>query len=673
VRKERRSLGAPRPAAAQPTPAGAPFPISSADVGVTPSPEVAGNDRGEVAVLWLGECPEFGLCMRSYDAAGAPLIAQRALDIGGELLDRVPAAALSATGVLWTAWDQPGTGGVGSEIVVRRYALDGSPLGGTQVVATGDFSSGVDKPDVAVMPGGGAVVVWYRLGVEQIGEAIQGRLLGPSAQPSGPVFRVDSAASADYVSDPSVAAAASGRFAVAWESYEPDPDEDDVLARVFDAAAQPLGGEFRVHLGSSGIQDEPRAAATPGGSFLIAWENRSIAGTGPGIYARAVAAGGPLGGGETRLHTTTSGQHVEPAAAGGGNGFAVAWAVGETGRTRVFLRTFNSNGVPQGGEQEVAPAFGLHDRRPGVAADGAGNLFVAWNRRDQQFRRQIYGRRYLAPPPGVCADLPTVLCLGPGGRFQVEVAWHDQHNGNDGVGTAIDGTEKTGYFWFFNSANVELVTKVLDGRPITGHWWFFYGALSDVEYTITVTDTQTGERRFYDNAPGEICGRGDTSAFPLPGPSSSAPATGPVRPAAGRALRAIPLGPPAVAADAGGASPVTAAEGTCTPDDQHLCLLGGRFRVNVSWHDQHNDNDGVGHAIPFAEKTGFFWFFNSANVELVVKALDGRPVNGHWWFFYGALSDVEYTITVVDTTTGTPVTYHNAPGEICGRGDTTAF
>lgn len=48
-------------------------------------------------------------------------------------------------------------------------------------------------------------------------------------------------------------------------------------------------------------------------------------------------------------------------------------------------------------------------------------------------------------------------------------------------------------------------------------------------------------------------------------------------------------------------------------------------------------------------------------------------MNGRFWVFYGALSDVEYTIRVVDTETTLEQTYHNPPGEICGRADTAAF
>ena len=74
-------------------------------------------------------------------------------------------------------------------------------------------------------------------------------------------------------------------------------------------------------------------------------------------------------------------------------------------------------------------------------------------------------------------------------------------------------TADTGYFWFFDPANVELVVKVLDGRGVNGHFWVFYGALSDVEYQVVVTDSVTGERRTYENERGNLASVADTSAF----------------------------------------------------------------------------------------------------------------------------------------------------------------
>src|SRR5207302_1079426 len=93
--------------------------------------------------------------------------------------------------------------------------------------------------------------------------------------------------------------------------------------------------------------------------------------------------------------------------------------------------------------------------------------------------------------PQPCTVAPLNLCLNAN-RFKVEVTWKNPYDGtSSGVGTAVALTSDTGYFWFFASANVELVIKVLDGRGTNGKFWVFYGALSDVEYTIKVTDSTT--------------------------------------------------------------------------------------------------------------------------------------------------------------------------------------
>ena len=249
-----------------------------------------------------------------------------------------------------------------------------------------------------------------------------------------------------------------------------------------------------------------------------------------------------------------------------------------------------------------------------------------------------------------------------GGRFLVQVDWRDQHNGGTGVGTPIRGSDESGFFWFFDEANVELVVKILDGRPVNDHFWFFYGALSDVEYTITVTDTATGAVKTYLNPPGNLCGEGDVTAFAAPAGTAAASTT------------AVPAVPEPLPIEIGaGLTATPAAAGACASSPGGLCLLGGRFRVEVAWRDQHNGGSGAGAAVPLTDQTGTFWFFDQDNVELVVKVLDGRPLTGKFWVFYGALSDVEYTITVTDTATGASKQYKNPPGNICGLGDTGAL
>ena len=55
--------------------------------------------------------------------------------------------------------------------------------------------------------------------------------------------------------------------------------------------------------------------------------------------------------------------------------------------------------------------------------------------------------------------------------------------------------------------------KVLDGRLINRKFCVFYGVLSNVEYTITVTDTVTGAVQTYFNPDGNLANFADTSAF----------------------------------------------------------------------------------------------------------------------------------------------------------------
>jgi hypothetical protein len=111
-----------------------------------------------------------------------------------------------------------------------------------------------------------------------------------------------------------------------------------------------------------------------------------------------------------------------------------------------------------------------------------------------------------------CVANSTTLCLNAS-RFKVQVAWQVPAQGTSGVGTGVALTSDTGEFWFFSANNIELVVKVVDGRAFNNKFWVFYGALSNVQYTITVTDTQTGAVKTYQNPNGNLASGADVAAF----------------------------------------------------------------------------------------------------------------------------------------------------------------
>ena len=90
----------------------------------------------------------------------------------------------------------------------------------------------------------------------------------------------------------------------------------------------------------------------------------------------------------------------------------------------------------------------------------------------------------------------------------------------------------------------------------------------------------------------------------------------------------------------------------CRRTERRLCLQDGRFGVEVEWQNQRDGSFGTGTPVPFSEDTGTFWFFDENNIELIVKALDGRTNNDNFWVFSGALSDVKYWVTIEDFETG---------------------
>ncbi|HET9228818.1 MAG TPA: ELWxxDGT repeat protein, partial [Thermoanaerobaculia bacterium] len=205
----------------------------------------------------------------------------------------------------------------------------------------------------------------------------------------------------------------------------------------------------------------------------------------------------------------------------------------------------------------------VQDLNPYAHSSGPDQLTVAGDRLYFTADDGLSGRELwyfpLAEGPD-CQPTSARLCLNDG-RFQVEAAWKDFQGGR-GTGRAVALTPDTGYFWFFSPSNVEAVLKVLDGRGVNDHFWVFYGALSNVEYHLTVTDTRTGAARRYFNPPGQLASVGDTRGF------------GPL----------------------GAFSRTSAASGTCQPTAERLCLNGGRFAVEASWKD-FQGNQGKGKAV----------------------------------------------------------------------------
>jgi hypothetical protein len=101
---------------------------------------------------------------------------------------------------------------------------------------------------------------------------------------------------------------------------------------------------------------------------------------------------------------------------------------------------------------------------------------------------------------GGCHNAPdtAVLPLGQG-RFRAEVVWKSFDGKSDSGKAAAPAADGSGLFWFFTPDNWELMVKVIDACARNGHYWVFAAGTTNVQYTLTVTDTKTGKTVRYDN------------------------------------------------------------------------------------------------------------------------------------------------------------------------------
>ncbi len=129
---------------------------------------------------------------------------------------------------------------------------------------------------------------------------------------------------------------------------------------------------------------------------------------------------------------------------------------------------------------------------------------------------------------------------------------------------------------------------------------------------------------------------------------------------------------------------IYAPAGICVPDPSHLCLLGGRFRASLTALDPRTGNTGAGQTIPQSDRYGMFslpsFTGDPGFPEVIVKMADVTgvppPLGGSFWLFHTGLTDLQYTLTVVDLVTGATRTYQNDrsdPSRHCGAADTAAF
>ena len=267
-----------------------------------------------------------------------------------------------------------------------------------------------------------------------------------------------------------------------------------------------------------------------------------------------------------------------------------------------------------------------------------------------------------------------------GGGFTVAARFENDGWSSARVHPASIGDAGAGYY-FFDESNPELLVKVLDGCAINGHYWLFASAATDLNVSLRVT------RRWPPSSPD------DDFEYEIPGGSFGLARIGDERLACegghGQVRAAAPPGAGigSAAAFQGNDGETGAEYGNGYGDgledayksgydegrrrgywqafdgwavsrnnvrpEAHLVSAElqpwgglGRFRVSARF-----DNDGWTqakvHPAHFGNEAVAMYFFDQDNPELLVKILDGCAINGSYWLYVSAATDLDSTVRVV--------------------------
>ena len=183
---------------------------------------------------------------------------------------------------------------------------------------------------------------------------------------------------------------------------------------------------------------------------------------------------------------------------------------------------------------------------------------------------------------------------------------------------------------------------------------------STTEIRLAWEDNADNESSF--KVEGKTLGGTYAEVATAPANSTSVVVSG-LTPATGYAFRVSAVGETGTSAPSNEAIAATLAPLTaCVADSHTLCLNNDRFKVTLAWKINTGQTGVATQVAVPSDDSGLLWFFEDDNWEMLVKVLDGCASNNHYWVFFVAATDVEYTLTVVDTQTGQVQVYHNPLG-----------
>ena len=287
-------------------------------------PGVAMNPAGDFVVVWGSTAGQdgssYGVFGQRFNADGTPAGGEFQVNTGTLGAQFFPAVGMEDDGdfvVVWPGYNGPLDDSYAG-VVGQRFDSTGAMVGGEFQVNTYTTSIQI-MPSISVGPTGEFVVVWASYLQDGSLTGVFGQRFDADAVPAGGEFQVNTYTTGwqgSYLifalTGPEVAMNDSGDFVVIWDSSNQPPDGDGlgVFGQRYDAAGNPMGGEFPINTTTPGNQLFADLAVEDDGDFVVVWFGTDQDGSSYGAVGQAFDfAGNPLGG-EFAINTYTTGSQA---------------------------------------------------------------------------------------------------------------------------------------------------------------------------------------------------------------------------------------------------------------------------------------------------------------------------------------------------------------------------
>jgi hypothetical protein len=428
---------------------------------------IASNAKGDSVLLGQDEDgSDLGIFAWRADATGNLIGDKLRVNTYTNGRQYDPAVAIDAAGNFVIVWQSLVQDAGKPGIYARRYASDGTPLGGEFQVNVSNGGS-PKSPTVGTDASGNFFVAWVEN--DESGTGIFARRFDHDGVALGAPFAVNTATTKDQ-NDPDVAVNSAGDAVLIWESQASASGAFEVHARRFDAAGAPRGGEFAVSDPALDPQAAAGVAINSSGEFVVAWQGSGI--TGAQVLVARYDAQGVRQGGQFIAN-----QVAGPASIGLADDgtFALVWQATDAYGKGVYTRVFNGSGIADGPAVRVNTIVTDDQTDPDVAMLPDGRYNVVYHGQDlihhsivtrvQQF--ETYGAT--SSVGGFVwndSDLDGVFDLGEAGSPNVVV---DLLNSSGAIVGSVT-TDADGSYRFFNvkaGATFVLRPQLPSGRVAT--------------------------------------------------------------------------------------------------------------------------------------------------------------------------------------------------------------